>query len=648
MAGAELGASGGDEPPATPSAERRDPSGPSLEVVQRLMGDAAARYETIGLLGTGDTGSVHSCADLVLGRRVAMKRSSPGVARDDAAARRFLAEARVQGRLEHPSIVPVYELGLRDGQPYFTMKSIEGRSLRELLTLHAGGDEDTVINYSRRRLLTAFVAVCQAVDFAHSRGVIHRDLNPENIMLGGFGEVYVLDWGSARVSGHPEDDGAGAREDHNADHAVSTARVGAVGYMAPEQYRGDDEQLGPHSDVYALGATLFELLTFTRLNRGRTTEERAASMFARFNLHDAAKDSGRLVPAELLDLCERATAFDVAHRLDSAGAMVVELERFLDGERNEALRLRASAEHTATAARILTGADGDEVFDSLYSWPSVNVSASATALVPELDPELERRRLALRELGRALALNPANEEALRAMLELLTAPVASSPPEVAEEMRATEQRLLRLSGLIAGFTYLALWLHLPLMLWAGLREPTPLAVFFGLSSLCALFAFVALKQKRPRPLVMTTMVLSQVAMAMTTVILGPLLLMPALIAANTAGYALALDRRGRGVTLLFGLLAMTIPFALELAGLVAPSYQFTGDAVVVRAYALEFIRAPTTAFLGLTNLALLLVTVLPAGRLRDALRTAEERQHVMAWHFKQLAPELSGAPRQQS
>ncbi len=643
MAGGELGAIGGDGPRST---ETRARAGASTEVVQRLMGDAAARYETIGLLGTGDTGSVHSCADIVLGRRVAMKRIPPDATGDDEVARRFLDEARVQGRLEHPSIVPVYELGLRDGQPYFTMKSVDGRSLREILRLHAGGDEDTVLNFSQRRLLSAFVAVCQAIDFAHARGVIHRDINPENIMLGGFGEVYVLDWGSALVEQLDGESANQARE-RSPKRAASAARVGTVGYMAPEQYRGDDEQLGPHSDVYALGATLFELLTFTRLNRGRTNEERAASMFARFDLYDAAKESGRLVPAELLDLCERATAFDTEHRLSSAGAMVVELERFLDGERNEALRLRASAEHTATAARILKSAEADEVFDSLYSWPSANVSASSTALVPELDPELERRRLALRELGRALALNPANDEAMRAMLELLTAPVASRPPEVDEEMAASERRLLNLSGMIAGFTYLALWLHLPVLLWAGLREPIPLALFFGLSSLCALFAFVALKQKRPRPIVVTTMVLSQIAMAMTTVFLGPLLLMPALIAANTAGYALALDRRGRGFTLLVGLLAMTIPFALELAGLIAPSYEFTGDAVVIRAYAIEFARAPTTLFLALTNLALLLVTVLPAGRLRDALRTAEERQHVMAWHFKQLAPELSGASRQQ-
>jgi serine/threonine-protein kinase len=158
------------------------------------------RYELRDRLGEGGMGTVDLCRDRVIGRDVALKRlhvQGSGAA-PSAATARFLREARVQGQLEHPAIVPVHDLGVTpDGRPYFTMKRVRGDTLDELLARLAAGDPDTARRFGQRRLLAAFSTVCLAVDFAHSRGVLHRDLKPANVMLGEFGEVNVLDWGLA-------------------------------------------------------------------------------------------------------------------------------------------------------------------------------------------------------------------------------------------------------------------------------------------------------------------------------------------------------------------------------------------------------------------------------------------------------------------
>src|ERR1043165_5843394 len=147
-----------------------------------------ARYQPAGRLGAGGMGEVLLASDQQLGRDVAIKRM---LASSPALEARFLREARIQGRLEHPAIVPVHELATdSEGRPFFVMKRLTGATLSDMLT---------ATTYSRQKLLRAFADVCMAVAFAHSRGIVHRDLKPSNIMLGDFGEVYVLDWGIARI-----------------------------------------------------------------------------------------------------------------------------------------------------------------------------------------------------------------------------------------------------------------------------------------------------------------------------------------------------------------------------------------------------------------------------------------------------------------
>jgi hypothetical protein len=173
--------------------------------------------------------------------------------------RRFLREARVTAALEHPNIVPVHEIGLDSaGQPYFTMKLLGGETLHAILKKLEAGDPEYRRRYALPRLLQIFVGACNAVAFAHSRGVVHLDLKPANIQVGGFGEVLVLDWGLAKVLDRP--DAMVLPEELRVVHTDGVVR-GTPGYMSPEQTRGEYSQLDERTDVYALGIILNQLVT---------------------------------------------------------------------------------------------------------------------------------------------------------------------------------------------------------------------------------------------------------------------------------------------------------------------------------------------------------------------------------------------------
>src|SRR5581483_11045647 len=222
--------------------------------------DTKSRYSTLSGLGEGGMGEVWLLRDAVIGRDVAMKSIKSELRGDDLARARFLREARVQGQLEHPSIVPVYDLGIGpNGQPYFTMRRVRGRTLDELvrerrLLLHTA--------------LTVMSRVCLAIEFAHAHGVFHRDIKPSNLMVGDWGEVYVLDWGVAKLSSKddPELESKVSLVADAIDATTAGALVGTPGYMPPEQ--ADGKPVDARSDVYALGATLFELLTGQPLHTG--------------------------------------------------------------------------------------------------------------------------------------------------------------------------------------------------------------------------------------------------------------------------------------------------------------------------------------------------------------------------------------------
>ncbi|MBL8858816.1 MAG: SUMF1/EgtB/PvdO family nonheme iron enzyme [Planctomycetes bacterium] len=207
------------------------------------------RYSVRERLARGGMGEVWRVFDDDLQRDLAMKvirmqNAGAGSAPDGRLLRRFLFEARLTGRLDHPGIVPVHDIGVdADGRLYFTMPLVRGRSLSEILAL----TRDEKEGWTQARVLEVLLRVCDTLAFAHSQGVVHRDLKPANVMIGRFGETYVMDWGLARVLSELEDGDSGAV-------------VGTAAYMAPEQAKGTAHDVGPRADVYALGSILYELL----------------------------------------------------------------------------------------------------------------------------------------------------------------------------------------------------------------------------------------------------------------------------------------------------------------------------------------------------------------------------------------------------
>ena len=222
---------------------------------------SGTRYELVEKLGEGGMGSVYRVADTALGRQVALKAIRVVDSSGEIAAR-LRREAKIIAQLEHPGIVPVHDVGtLPDGRVFYTMKLVQGRRL-DRYTSEADGVAGR---------LRTFHKICEAVSFAHARNVLHRDLKPQNIMVGSFGEVLVMDWGLAKVlkaEALAETDGQEkwlrqeTRTDANG-HAPDTSHgavLGTAGYMAPEQARGEVASIGPRADVYSLGAVLKFLL----------------------------------------------------------------------------------------------------------------------------------------------------------------------------------------------------------------------------------------------------------------------------------------------------------------------------------------------------------------------------------------------------
>ena len=227
------------------------------------------RYDLKYLLGEGGMGDVWLGRDRRLRRSIAVKVVQPRWVKNATILRRFVEEAQLTSQLQHPAIPPVYELGeLPDGRPYFCMKVVRGRTLASYLDHRRQPSDDLP------KLLGIFEQVCQAVAYAHSKGVIHRDLKPSNVMVGAFGEVQVMDWGLAKLlkgivpptTERPAAKGAATvietdRAEQPEQLTVAGTVLGTLAYMPPEQARGDVEQLDRRCDVFALGALLCEILT---------------------------------------------------------------------------------------------------------------------------------------------------------------------------------------------------------------------------------------------------------------------------------------------------------------------------------------------------------------------------------------------------
>ena len=359
-------------------------------------------YQLGDVLGRGGMGEVLVAQDQRIGREVAIKRIRGKVSPD--LVDRFLREARIQARLDHPAIVPVYELGTdADGAPYFTMKRLVGETLSKKL-----GQKDKGGNI--QPLLRAFADVCLAIELAHSRGVIHRDLKPSNIMLGDFGEVYVIDWGVARVASS-EPARTSLRESTpiaDDDHTTIGSILGTPGYMSPEQVRGREAEAP--ADVYSLGAILFEILAGEPLHpRG---ESALSTTLSHPQVAPTSRAAERSIAPELDSACFDALAEEPEKR-PTARELAQRIQAYLDGDRDHERRRRLATEQLEAAREALA-------------------SRSDTG-----------RATALRRAARALALDNDSDEAAALLTKLTVEPPPEDqmPPALIASMAAEDLEL---------------------------------------------------------------------------------------------------------------------------------------------------------------------------------------------------------------
>jgi serine/threonine protein kinase len=299
---------------------------------------AAARFRVLRFHKQGGLGRIYVARDAELGRDVALKEIRPDrIAAADLRAR-FVLEAEITGGLEHPGIVPVYSLGTYDdGRPFYAMRFVAGDSLMEAIEAYHSAHprpDPTAVEF--RKLLGRFVDVCEAIAFAHSKGVLHRDLKPHNVMLGRYGETLLIDWGLAKATGHREPaDTDAAREatlvpPSGGSHEPTVGVIGSPAFMSPEQAAGVSGVLGPATDVYGLGAILYTLLTGQPPVTGLTGDE-VRDRACRGEITPPRSLNPNL-PRSLEAVCLKALALRPEDRYPTARALADDVEHWLADE----------------------------------------------------------------------------------------------------------------------------------------------------------------------------------------------------------------------------------------------------------------------------------------------------------------------------
>jgi len=574
-----------------------------------VVGTLLERYRVGDVLGQGGMGEVLSARDEQIGRPVAIKRLRVENPNPEILAR-FLREARIQGRLEHPAIVPVHELWNEEGQqPFFVMKQLAGTTLSDVIPKLALRDKRTMEEFTLQRLLRAFVDVCLAIEFAHMRRVVHRDLKPANIVLGDYGEVYVLDWGIARVT----EDGEETSKDSFADigtvvgdaHTVAGTILGTPGYISPEQIRGD-YFLDGRADVYSLGCILFEILALTPLHpRGQAG---LASALAGIDSRPSLRGPDRDIPPELDRIVVKATAVDAKDRFDTARQLGDAVQHFLDGNRDVALRKELARQELEEARRAMHRGNGPT-----------------------------ERRDALRAAARALALDPTDREPADLVGSLMMEPPAETPSEVERELEGLDRDALRASarfGMLAAIAYLAFF---PILYWIGFNEPWYLIAGPGLCVAIILDEiFIAPKNAELSGYIaiagnLAMFVLFGWMVSPIVIGPGPAIIMVSLMAAHR--------KLIRPMLLaVITALATLLPWLLELTGVLPSRVEVSGNVLVLRTAATELDPNATIAGLFIYIVALIHLAAL-LGRLQDDDRRKVRRaMQLQSWQLRQLVP----------
>lgn len=375
------------------------------------------RYQVLGEIARGGVGIVLKGRDLDLGRDVAMKVLKPDHAGRSHMVQRFIEEAQITGQLQHPGVLPIYELGRQDnGRPYFAMKLVRGQTLAALLSHRT----DPV--HERQKYLRIFAQVCETIAYAHAKGVIHRDLKPSNVMVGAFGELHVVDWGLAKVlpRGGAADEGQTA---HAVDSEIATIRTGSAAaeslvgtvmgtpaYMSPEQASGRVEEVDERADVFSLGAILCEILT----GRPPYTGDKVL-IDARAGRQEAARTAlGSCgADAELAELASQCMSVGREARPRDASAVAARMTGYLESLETKARALEVAAakaegkaqqeRRTRRVTLALAGAILFGLFDAgaIYLWAQRRQATSRIATAQLANDAIERAAVALERARRS-------------------------------------------------------------------------------------------------------------------------------------------------------------------------------------------------------------------------------------------------------
>jgi serine/threonine-protein kinase len=310
----------------------------------KLVAEQRPRFDRVRTLGEGAMGQVELARDNDIRRTVAVKRMHVNEA-SAAALLRFADEVRVVGQLEHPSIVPIYDVGRDDdGQVYLVMKHLDGETMESVIERLRSRDAEYLARFTIEQRIHLFLGVLDAIRYAHARGILHRDLKPANIMIGPFGEVTVMDWGIAKPIQPSQASGSAKTEAlertlvESHDQRLLQTQLGSLAgtplYMSPEQAAGRNDELDERSDVYALGVVLYEWLVLEHplADKGTITEVLAAIISQDFKLStlfERARATG--VPMELIYVVTQALARDRKERTPSVAAMEAGLKRIMGG-----------------------------------------------------------------------------------------------------------------------------------------------------------------------------------------------------------------------------------------------------------------------------------------------------------------------------
>ncbi len=291
----------------------------------RMISNSFKKYTHFRDLNSGGKANLISCKDTNLGRRVVLKMLRPELSGDNVELRRLIREARITAQLAHPATVPMYELGQNDnGDWFFAMKKIEGHTLFEIIVGLAKRDKSIEAEFDLNRLLGILTQVGDALAYAHVRGVIHRDVKPENVIVGMFGEVTLIDWGAAKVWGMPND----------GDEDTKGQRGGTPLYMSPEQVTGN-RLVDERTDIFSLGVVMYEMLCQREPFRGPDISATFKNIVSKPPVPPREVAPHRMIPTPLEEICLKAMSKHPDERYSTMREMILAIQKF----RSESLHL---------------------------------------------------------------------------------------------------------------------------------------------------------------------------------------------------------------------------------------------------------------------------------------------------------------------